>query len=57
MYHLSALMTKNCRYFQLYKQLNILSLENHHNVEKVCPKCKTPIGENDLFCSNCGEAL
>ena len=24
---------------------------------KVCPKCKTPIGENDLFCSNCGKAL
>ena len=39
MYHLSALMTENCRYFQLYKQLNILSLENHHNVEKVCPYC------------------
>lgn len=41
MYHLSSLMTEGCKYFQLYKQLNVLSLESHHNIEKVCPYCKS----------------
>ena len=39
MFHLSSLMTKNCKYFQLYEQLNILSLKNRHNINKVCPYC------------------
>lgn len=54
MYYLSTLMTTKCKYFQLYKQLNILSLENQHKVGKVCPYCnnKTIIKHGNVKSSN-----